>query len=267
MCVRARIAVYDQPGTAPRVVDVSPAPLDALFEDISSKIYELCKGEGTKVPYSVIREMVENFVHADFVEPVVSILDGGSTLRFADHGPGFSDKRRAVLPGFTTARAEMKRHIRGVGSGLPTVMDYLRLTGGSLEIDDNIGGGAVVTLHFAADSIPGVSAGTAEPGTMGPAESSLSSRSSEKSTVLPAPSQRGTPRVRLTSRQHQVLALVLETGSAGPSVVSKELGIGVSTAFRDLAVLEEAGLITSDSGRRTLTPAGSSFLDELLNHN
>lgn len=238
--------MYDQRGAAPRVLDVSPAPLDSLIDDISSRIYELCKGEGAKAPYTVIREMVENFIHADFVEPVVSILDSGNTVRFADHGPGFADKQRAILPGFTTARGEIKRHIRGVGSGLPTVVDYLRLTGGSLEIDENIGGGAVVTLHFAGGS---------------------SERSSDGPSASQSVSAENDLRPRLSSRQHQVLALVLETGYAGPSMVSKELGVGVSTAHRDLEALEEAGLIASESGRRTLTPAGVSFLDELLNHN
>ena len=42
-------------------------------------------------------------------------------------------------------------------------------------------------------------------------------------------------------RQQQVLALVLESGLAGPSLVSEELGVGISTAYRDLAMLEEAG--------------------------
>ena len=36
----------------------------------------------------VIREIVENFVHAHFAEPIISILDGGDTIRFADQGPG-----------------------------------------------------------------------------------------------------------------------------------------------------------------------------------
>jgi predicted HTH transcriptional regulator len=228
------------------VFDISPAPVDVLIEDTSSKIYELCRDEGAKAPYTVIREMVENFIHADFVEPVVSILDSGATVRFADHGPGFADKQRALLPGFTTARGDIKRHIRGVGSGLPTVVDYLRLTGGSLEIDENIGGGAVVTIRFAGAYRESPNRAPSEP---------------------PSPTPGADTRPRLSSRQHQVLALVLETGSAGPSMVSKELGVGVSTAHRDLEALEEAGLITSDSGRRKLTPAGACFLDELLNHN
>lgn len=264
-CARARIAVYGQPGTAPRVLDVGPSSLPALVERLSCKIHELCRDQGADVPYTVIREVVENFVHADFVEPVISILESGTTVRFSDHGPGFADKERAVLPGFTTARGPRKSLIRGVGSGLPTVVDYLRLTGGSLEIDDNIGGGAVVTLRFRAKAVPRALSPAAD----GPPVRQGPLMAPPQAAVNPAapdvPSGRHYP--RLSSRQHQVLALVLETGEAGPSMVSRELGVGVSTAYRDLAALEEAGLITSEAGRRTLTPEGASFLDELLNHN
>jgi DeoR/GlpR family transcriptional regulator of sugar metabolism len=68
----------------------------------------------------------------------------------------------------------------------------------------------------------------------------------------------------LTTRQKQVLALVMESGSAGPSLVSRELGVGISTAYRDLASLEEIGLIVADGGKRKLTPEGMSFLDGLI---
>jgi DNA-binding IclR family transcriptional regulator len=61
------------------------------------------------------------------------------------------------------------------------------------------------------------------------------------------------------------LALVLESGLAGPSLVAKEVGVGISTAYRDLAFLEEAGLIVADGGKRTLTPEGLSYLGDLMN--
>ena len=69
---------------------------------------------------------------------------------------------------------------------------------------------------------------------------------------------------RLTTRQKQVLALVMESGSAGPSLVAKELGCGVSTAYRDLASLEDLGLIWSDGGKRTLTEQGLGCFDHLV---
>ena len=70
------------------------------------------------------------------------------------------------------------------------------------------------------------------------------------------------PAAKLTTRQKHVLALVLESGSAGPSIVSRELAVGLSTAYRDLASLEELGLIVAESGKRTLTEKGLAYLGE-----
>ena len=44
----------------------------------------------------------------------------------------------------------MKRYIRGVGSGLPIVKDYLETTHGYIEIEDNINKGSVVTISLVA---------------------------------------------------------------------------------------------------------------------
>jgi anti-sigma regulatory factor (Ser/Thr protein kinase) len=259
---RARVAIYDGPAVAPRVEDVSPGPVGEFIEALSVRVYELAREQGGTIPYTVVREVAENLIHAGFAEPVVSILDGGETVRFADQGPGIPDKLRAQLPGFTTATGDMKRHIRGVGSGLPLVKDYLAVSGGGLTIEDNLGSGAVVTITCRRSSAAGPR----------PAPSaSWSSVSRERG--LPAaegldlglaeaePPCR--PR-RLSTRQKQVLALVMESGSAGPSVVARELGVGVSTAYRDLASLEDMGLISADGGKRALTGQGMSYLDDLI---
>lgn len=260
---RARIAVYDALSAAPRVVDVEPAPVDEFIESLSSRIHELSRSEGGSVPYTVIREVAENFIHADFAEPVVSILDSGSTIRFADQGPGIADKERALLPGFTTAAGEMKRYIRGVGSGLPIVRDFLVHSGGSLAIEDNLGVGSVVTIYSGhsrrSASVPSPSAPIlARENASPPIETQQASFDAAEE---PAP----VARPRLSVRQKNVLALVLESGLAGPSLVSKELGVGISTAYRDLAMLEEVGLIASDAGKRTLTPEGLTYLGDLMN--
>jgi anti-sigma regulatory factor (Ser/Thr protein kinase) len=199
----ARIAVYDSLASAPRVEEVVAQDLAEAIEQVASRTYNLAHERGGQVPYTIIREVSENLIHAGFSEVVVTILDGGNTVRFADQGPGIADKDRAFLPGFSTATADMKRHIRGVGSGLP-----------------------------------------------------IASRS-ESAPEVPVP--------RLAQRQKQVLSLVMELGSAGPSAVAKELAVGLSTAYRDLASLEEAGLIIADeSGKRALTQYGISLLDALL---
>jgi Mn-dependent DtxR family transcriptional regulator len=63
-----------------------------------------------------------------------------------------------------------------------------------------------------------------------------------------------------------VLSLVMELGSVGPSAVSKELRVALSTAYRDLAFLEDVGLIDTDgAGKRALTEDGVAFLDDMFN--
>lgn len=265
--VRARVAVYDAPGAAPRVVDIQPADIGSYIEAIASAVYSLAKEQGGSLPYSVIREVTENLIHADFAEPVISVLDAGNTIRFTDSGPGIRDKEKALLPGFTTATGDMKAFIRGVGSGLPLVKDYLSFSGGSIVVEDNLDTGTVVTVrarrqaaqqqtpaYRSADSVslnpPLVPACHEEP----PLSGVVADTGQTASSSAPF----------LSTRQKQVLALVMESGSVGPSLVSKELKIGISTAYRDLASLEELGLIEADGGKRSLTASGLTYLDNLI---
>ncbi len=142
----ARIAVYDDAATAPRVVVVEPKDVRAYLEEITLQVTQLAQQQGGTIPFMVIREIVENLIHAYFMEPTVSILDHGNTIRFSDQGPGIAEKDRALQYGTTSATEEMRRYIRGVGSGLPYVKQYMHDKGGSLKIEDNMSGGTVVTL-------------------------------------------------------------------------------------------------------------------------
>lgn len=142
----ARIALYDDLLSAPRVTIVEPAPTGEFIEKLASYVYEQAREAGGTIPYTVIREVSENFIHARFKEATVSILDAGNTVRFADQGPGIPWKDRAQLPGFSSATEPMKSYIRGVGSGLPIVKEYLEFTHGTITIEDNLGTGSVVTI-------------------------------------------------------------------------------------------------------------------------
>lgn len=142
----ARVAVYDDAAAAPRVVVIEPKGVREYLEEITSTVSSLAREQGGTIPFMVIREIVENFVHAYFQAPTISILDGGDTIRFSDQGPGIREKDRALQYGTSSATEEMKRYIRGVGSGLPYVQQYMEVKGGSLEIEDNISGGTVVTI-------------------------------------------------------------------------------------------------------------------------
>lgn len=238
----ARIAVYDGLTAPPRVEDVHGLDERGLIEALSSRTYQLSHEAGGALPYTVIREVVENLIHAQFSEVVVSICDRGDTVRFSDQGPGVPDKEHAFIPGFSTATEEMKRVIKGVGSGLPVARECLGFTGGTITLEDNLGRGTVVTLHLERVIPPEVPAGPP-----------------------PEPQPLPVDLPKLSLRQKQVLSLVMELGAVGPSVVSRELGVGLSTAYRDLSALESAGLIASDeTGKRVLTALGVNSLDHVL---
>jgi len=238
----ALIAVYDSLTAAPRVERISARDARALIEDLSTRTYQLSHEAGGNMPYSVIREVVENFIHAGFHEAVVSVLDGGTTIRFADQGPGIRDKERVFLPGFSTASEDMKGVIKGVGSGLPVARECLTFSGGTIEIEDNLGSGTVVTMR------------------MGDPEARRPGVSHETRPVIEADAA-----PPLTVRQKQVLSLAMELGSVGPTVISRELGVGLSTAHRDLEHLCENDLLAADeNGKRVLTERGSRYLDSLF---
>ena len=143
-----RIAIYDDMLSTPRVIVISPAPVRTYLEEITNTVYRCMKEQGGQISLMVIREIVENFIHAHFVEPIISILDGGNTIRFADQGPGIEDKERAFEFGVTSADREQKRYIRGTGAGFPMVQQYLENAGGAVSIEDNLGQGTVVTVSL-----------------------------------------------------------------------------------------------------------------------
>ena len=229
-----RIAIYDTLTSPPRVIAVEEKDLPALIASLAEKTYHYCREQGGQVPYSVLQELIENLLHAYFRDVVITILDNGQTIRISDHGPGVDDKDRAFLPGFTTATAEQRHIIRGVGSGLPLARESLQFLRGILTVEDNLGGGAVFTIKM-------------------------------PSAPQPAAAAPGVPAVKLTNRQTKVLVLLMELGSAGPTQVGKELGFAPATAFRELAVLQEMGLIHSlDGGKRALREEGLRLLESIL---
>jgi hypothetical protein len=230
-----RIAVYDTLTSPPRVVTVEEKDVPALIASLAEKTYHSCREQGGNVPYTVINELIENLIHAFFLDVVVTILDNGRVIRISDHGPGIPDKDRAFLPGFTTATTDQRRFIRGVGSGLPIARESLGFLRGAVTVEDNLGSGAVVTIRM------------------------------PQQAAEPAPARTGPPRPELTTRQTKVLVLLMELNAAGPSPLARELGVSTATAFRELRLLEQMGLIHSlGDGKRVLTEDGMDLLESLF---
>lgn len=146
----ARIALYDDLLSSPQIIEVPPAETMDFIGALAAEVYNRSRDMGGAIPFSAIKQVTENLIHADFREIVVSIMDSGNTIRFADQGPGIPDKQRAQLPGFSSATEPMKRYIDGVGSGLPIVREYLDVKHGTLTLDDNLNGGSVITLSLTA---------------------------------------------------------------------------------------------------------------------
>lgn len=145
---KARIACYDDPLSEPRIVEVPPAPTREFLTNLAQTIWQQVRNWDSPIPYAVIADVSENFIHAQFSEMVVSIFDHGNTIRFSDQGPGIPHKEQAQEWGFSTATEPMKEYIHGVGSGLPRVKEFLACKNGTITIEDNLGSGAVVTISF-----------------------------------------------------------------------------------------------------------------------
>lgn len=231
----ARIAVYDDLRSAPRVIEIQPATTAEFIENLASKIYEQAKLAGGTIPYTVIREVSENFIHAQFAEIIVSILDQGKTIRFSDQGPGIVQKDKAQLPGFTSAKEPMKRYIRGVGSGLPIVKDYLDFSNGTITIEDNLECGSVVTVSLT----PSLSASHRQPAV--------------ESLTPP-----------LSTRERDFLPYFLHEGALGVTDLVNLTGIPQSSTYVTLKKLEEYGLIEKTVGqKRILTDLGFQVANSL----
>lgn len=273
-----RIAVYDSLGTIPRIVDIRSSDYGKLLDEVSSKTYAFAHDKGGALPYIAIKEIVENLLHADIQEAVITILPDGNTIRVSDQGPGITDKEKAFLPGFTTASSRMKETVRGVGSGLPIVKDSMRSVGGHILIEDNLKEGCVITLSCATESrepsrtpkeqLSVASTASSQPSVMQRAPGGIDKLQTYEKRENAVESKRGTgiPVEKLhgllSRRQQKVFMILAEEGEGGPSLVAKELAISLSTAYRDLVVLEQHGLIQTidTSGKRKLTSKGIAFL-------
>ena len=293
----ARIAVFDDPSAAPRIVVIEPCDIRSYLEQITATVTRLAQEQGGKIPFTVIREVVENLIHAYFIEPTVSILDGGNTIRFSDQGPGIHDKKRALEFGTTSATTEMKRYIRGVGSGLPYAQQWLEDKGGSLTVEDNILKGTVVTVSLAKGQEDGKSTSQPTPvwaPSQAPApygypqpQSPYGQPTYGQPTygqpwpqqgaqtfqqggypqqpaypqATPSATQMPAPGPQVSERGMMALQYLMTHESVGPRDLNAVQPLSESTWSRVLSQLEDQGLVSKQGGqKRRLTQAGRQFL-------
>jgi DNA-binding transcriptional ArsR family regulator len=243
--VGVRIAVYPSSG-APEITEVSASDPGSAPRKFTRFVSEKVREAGGRVPEESIREVVENLIHAGYRGVVISVLDDGNVVRVSDKGPGVENKSRAMEFGFSGASPGALGEIRGVGAGLGIARAAAEKVGGTLTIEDNIGGGTVATISVAGEEAV-----------------------TEEEEAAPPPPQRrypdGVPRMNISERQQKALITVLECGEVGPSTVADKLEISVSTAYRDLSVLEEHGLVMADeSGKRLISPLGRDLVEAII---
>lgn len=232
----------------PEIIEVSAANPRSATNKFSRLVMDKVGEMGGRVPEASVREIIENLIHADYEGVVISVLENGDSVRVSDKGPGVGDKARAMEFGFSGSSPEVARQIRGVGAGLGIARAAAVKAGGTVTIEDNIGGGTVATVSIPSDG----------------------AEKTDEPAVSEAPVQRrypdGVPRMNISERQQKVLVTVLECGEVGPSTVAERLEISVSTAYRDLSVLEEHGLVvTGESGKRLISPLGRDLVEAIVN--
>jgi hypothetical protein len=245
--VGVRIAVYPRSGT-PEITEVSASDPGSATRKFTKIVSEKVREAGGRVPEESIREVVENLIHAGYQGVVISVLEDGNVVRVSDKGPGVENKSRAMEIGFSGAAPGALGEIRGIGAGLGIARAAAEKVGGTVTIEDNIGGGTVATVS---------------------AEATETVTGEGEAASVPPPQRRypdGVPRMNISERQQKALITVLECGEVGPSTVADRLEISVSTAYRDLSVLEEHGLVLADeSGKRLISPLGRDLVEAIIN--
>ncbi len=247
--VTVRVAVYPKSGE-PEVSEVSAGSPRVAGDKFSKVVMEKVEALGGRAPEKALQELVRNLIHAEYKGVVISILEEGNVIRVSDKGPGIEHKERAFEFGFSGAAPETIGEIRGVGAGLGIARAAAERVGGKVILEDNIGGGTVATIS--------VRETVETPGDVKPAARFAAPQRKYPDAV---------PKMNISERQQKVLITVLECGEVGPSTVADKLEISVSTAYRDLSVLEEHGLVASnvESGKRVVTPLGRDLVKAIVN--
>lgn len=256
----ARIALYDDLLSVPQIIEIPPAPTTDFIGALSSEIYNQAHSIGGGIPFTAIKQVAENFIHAHFQEIVVSILDKGNTIRFSDQGPGIKDKEKAQQPGFSSATFSMKQYIDGVGSGLPIVKEYLDIKHGHLYIEDNLNGGSVITLTLTSSSTTPFR--TSELNTNQTYSNDTQFENINNDAVINE-QLIWSITTSLSKRGKNILLLFLQEDLWGVQDIADSLKYPLSSTHSELKKLEEFGLIDKLGTKRILSPIGRQVVTSI----
>jgi two-component system, OmpR family, sensor histidine kinase TctE len=104
------------------------------------------KGNGHAIG-DAVRNLVENAVaHAPLRSEITVITNSDGSVSVSDHGPGIvEEERQRIFERFWRGQSARSQ---GAGLGLAIVKEIMKAHGGSIGIDENVGGGSVFTLRF-----------------------------------------------------------------------------------------------------------------------
>ena len=182
-------------------------------------------------------EETYDYSYVDATARIALYDDMKSAPRITEIGPAPTAEFIARKPGFSSAIEPMKKYIRGVGSGLPIVQDYLDNSEGTIVMEDNLTTGSVITITL---------------------ESKYSHKEERKVTSQPVPLN-----IPLSDREKLFLTILMREGDLGITDIGKIAETASSTTFNTLKKLEEAGLVQKIGKKRSLTPLGESVASSL----
>lgn len=225
-----RVAVLD--GESFTVHDVLADDFPSFRDKVAETVFPSLEGTFPRLPEITLRELLDNLVHAVPCSASVVVDSSLKRLYICDTGPGIGRLDLAMEPGYSTATEVHRSIIRGVGLGFYLVEREVRELGGELQVFSHPGEGTYVAVSLLGGDLL-----------------------REDAELVNG----------LSHRQNNILFLLTEEGYVGPSRVAQELGISLSTSYRELVRLEKMGIVgRSPDGKRFLSEMGKSYLQSIL---
>lgn len=213
------------------------------IEQTTSKLLKTINRYNIICSKIILRECLSNFYHALYHTAAVIINIDEYSITFIDNGKGIANPEKAFTIGYSTTQMDDRKNIRGLGLGFSIIKKECKKQNISFKLDSSANQGTKILLTFNKKNLNK------------PTNKVISSRPTAKSSDII-----DIPHYCLLKRQREVLALINSADMVGPSKVSKLLGIPLSTAYRDLCLLEKYGLVFTLNKKRTITTRGAELL-------